>query len=210
MHKATKDPEALAKQIADGKYSHKKTLFVDVLLALLAGFFLAQAMPLRDYFMPEEKLGTQGITLETQDEKLALLTDLVEHLDMLVAHPANMKRWPELDLQHHQVEGNEPVSVSKNADTGSPVEDIAIHIGIAYQKLRQYEKALAYFDHALTMNPNSETALYNKAMLHYYDINNKEEGVKIFKKIITLNPQYKMPNGQPLSDLLSELSKATQ
>ncbi|SBW07885.1 hypothetical protein KL86DPRO_30134 [uncultured delta proteobacterium] len=96
MHKATKDPEALAKQIADSKYSHKKTLFVDVLLALLAGFFLAQAVPLRDYFIPEEELATQDKALTTQDEKLALLTDLVEHLDMLVAHPANMKRWPEL------------------------------------------------------------------------------------------------------------------
>ncbi|MDD5187461.1 MAG: tetratricopeptide repeat protein, partial [Methanoregula sp.] len=59
--------------------------------------------------------------------------------------------------------------------------------GVALQRLRRYDEALASYDHAITVDPSNVSALYNKGVL-LEELARFEEALAAYNHVISLDP----------------------
>ena len=67
-------------------------------------------------------------------------------------------------------------------------------LGLAYQGLKQYEKAMAYNRKVLKLNPNHYTTINNVGAV-LFSQNKQEEAIPYFKRSLEINPNFRDPAG---------------
>ena len=48
-------------------------------------------------------------------------------------------------------------------------------------------------------------SLFNKGIVQFYDLNLKNEAVETWKKLAVIDPNFKMPTGELITDFLSSV-----
>ena len=80
---------------------------------------------------------------------------------------------------------------STAANTNSTLDEVAVlnSKGVSLFNLGKYEEAIAYYDKALTVDPNYATALSNKGSA-LNELGRHEEAIACYDKALAIDPNY--------------------
>ena len=80
-------------------------------------------------------------------------------------------------------------------------------LGIMYRESGSPAEALNRFRQAQTIMPGHRNAIFNEGVVLYYDLGRREEAIRSWQRLVQLHPDATTPDGQPLSELLSQLAR---
>lgn len=129
--------------------------------------------------------------------------------DLTLKTPDDAKLWVQLghlyfDSGKYQ-EAIEAYEKSLEIAPGDP--DIITDLGVMYRRVGKPEKAVAKFDEAIAIDPSHQISRFNKGIVLMHDLEDAEGAVETWRKLLELNPEAKMPNGQPVRELISQFEK---
>jgi tetratricopeptide (TPR) repeat protein len=75
-----------------------------------------------------------------------------------------------------------------------------------YRELKDFDKALEYFQKALKIDPKHEHALFNSGVVLFFDLKRKDDGLKMWRALVEVNPGAKAPSGELVSKLIQDMS----
>ena len=78
-------------------------------------------------------------------------------------------------------------------------------LGVMYRRAGKPDKAISTFDRAYKADPGHPMSLFNKGIVLYYDPGQTEEAIKVWKMLITIDPEFRMPDSGLLTDFLDKL-----
>jgi cytochrome c-type biogenesis protein CcmH/NrfG len=125
------------------------------------------------------------------------------------ANPGNQNAWLELgnlyfDSGNHQGAIRSYLEYLKlNPDNPNVLTDL----GIMYRRNGQPQEAIASFDKATAADPRHQQSRFNKGVVLMQDLGQAEEATRIWQELTELNPDFQMPSGQRLKDMLDGMKK---
>ena len=81
-------------------------------------------------------------------------------------------------------------------------------LGYQFLEAKDYEKAKQYFEQALEINPDNPYALLNLGVV-YEAQGNRDEAIKMYEKVITLNPEdraFESTDSEKIGHKLSDIA----
>jgi tetratricopeptide (TPR) repeat protein len=212
MQYSKKDYEVLGKQVAAGRYVSVATCALALVLALLAGICLGR------YVFPDSGPGAEAAGAKrplSGDSGLAaavnpkqqLLQSIFQHEEELRRDPSNGETWEHLgNLYFDADEPTKAVNAYNKALELNPGNtSVLVDCGVMYRQLKLYDKALEYFQRALRIDAKHENALFNSGVVLYFDMQRKEEALKVWRELVNVNPDARTPSGEPVSTMLETL-----
>ena len=125
------------------------------------------------------------------------------------ANPGNRNAWIELGNLYFDA-GNHPGAIRSyveylKLDPDNP--NVLTDLGVMYRRNGQPQEALASFDRAMAVDPRHEQSRFNKGVVLMQDLGRPEEATQIWQQLAELNPDFQMPSGQRLQDVLDGMKK---
>jgi tetratricopeptide (TPR) repeat protein len=74
-----------------------------------------------------------------------------------------------------------------------------------YRRIKQPEKAIELFNMAIQKDPNHQPSRFNKGIVLMYDINDSQGAIASWEELLSLNPQAKTANGQPIREFVDQI-----
>lgn len=87
--------------------------------------------------------------------------------------------------------------------------DVWTDLGVMYRRSNLPEKAIEAFDRAIAADPRHETAMFNKGIVLMHDFNDMDGTVKVWEKLVEVNPNALAPGGGQSIKEMVERIKAT-
>ncbi|WP_291355012.1 tetratricopeptide repeat protein [Desulfovibrio sp.] len=88
--------------------------------------------------------------------------------------------------------------------------DVLTDLGIMYRENKAPEKAVECFRKAFAADPRHENALFNAGVVLYNDLGRKDEAIAAWRRLLTLNPQARAPDGRTVSEMVRRLEEPTR
>ncbi|MDR2055791.1 MAG: tetratricopeptide repeat protein [Desulfovibrio sp.] len=83
--------------------------------------------------------------------------------------------------------------------------NVLTDMGIMHRDTGNFARAIECFRKASTLNPRHENALFNQGVVFYYDLGQKEEAERAWRRLLEINPGARAPDGQPVSEMIKHL-----
>jgi tetratricopeptide (TPR) repeat protein len=83
--------------------------------------------------------------------------------------------------------------------------DVITDLGTMYRDTGNFAKAIECFRKASALNPGHENSLFNQGVVLYYDLGQKEEAERAWRRLLEINPGARGPDGRPVSELIKHL-----
>ena len=146
-------------------------------------------------------------TAPAADPHIQLIETLKENV---AANPADAAAWVQLGNAYFDANQPRPAieAYQKHLELNPGNADAWTDLGVMYRRAGQPVEAIKAFDMAVEKNPAHQQARFNKGIVLMYDLNKKDEAVETWEELLRLNPQALAPNGQPVADLLRQLTAA--
>jgi len=187
-----------------------------VVAALAVGFFLGSMFMemRRPAAMPGPAAMQQGTpAVMPQGGGKAVAPELQAHITelevALAQKPGDQAGW--VDLGNLYFDADLPqralIAYGKAVALGPVGPDVLTDMGIMHREAGQPKEALAAFDAALKLDANHQNALFNKGVVLLHDLKDRAGAAAAWNALVRLNPQAKTPEGRPVKDLASELSR---
>jgi tetratricopeptide (TPR) repeat protein len=85
--------------------------------------------------------------------------------------------------------------------------DVLTDLGVMYRRNGQPDQAVASFDRAIAVDPQHQQSRYNKGVVLMQDLGQADTAVDVWRELLTINPEFRAPSGQRLSDMLAAMRK---
>ena len=211
---SSKDYEFLGKQVAAGQYVGRTTFALALVLVLLIGMCLGR------YVFPhstgltaadngqKRPLGQGSAVAEAVNPNKQILQSIFQHEQDLQKNPDNAEAWEHLgNLYFDAGEPEKSIKAYNKALELKPDSaNVLVDCGVMYREIKDFNSALEYFQKALAIEPEHQNALFNSGIVMYFDLNQKEEALAAWRKLVKINPNAKAPTGDPVTKLIKELS----
>lgn len=188
-----------AKKAGAVNRSGKGGMVAAVVGALLVGIYLGGVVvpAFKDSAEPHSSSGSA----QTTGQQIEQAQKMAE------SQPDSWKVWANLgNLYYDNDEHAKAIEAYKKALAIEPHEPhVLTDLGVMYRRNGNPKKAVETFDLAIIAAPDHETARFNKGIVLYYDIKDKEGALKAWKGLVDLNPQAKTPGGKLVRDMINEL-----
>lgn len=191
------------KKSPDG-FVKKTTLIQFVLLGLVAGFLGGVVFSV--YKLDSSSGVNQhdhGPAAEAPQgsQNLAALEKEVEE------HPENASAWRDLgNAYFDQQKHSKAIKAYEKFLELSPDDpNVLTDLGVMYRRNGQPEKAIEIFDRAVEIAPDHTQAMFNKGVVLFSDLKEKEEAIQTWEKIVRINPDAKAPNGMLVSEVIEQI-----
>lgn len=207
---SAKEYELLGKQVAAGQYVSRTTFVLALILALLLGLCLGRYLfPNQsdaDFAGQKRPLGQNSDMSAAVAPTQQLLQSIFQHEESVRRDPKNVEGWEHLgNLYYDAGESQKAVNAYLKALELSPGNvSVIVDCGIMYLQLGKPETAVEFFDKALAIDAKHENALFNKGVVLYHHLNKKSEALASWRALAAVNPGFKAPSGQPISDMIDE------
>jgi tetratricopeptide (TPR) repeat protein len=83
--------------------------------------------------------------------------------------------------------------------------DVWTDLGVMYRRIGNPAEAVSSFDKAIELNPQHEQARFNKGIVQFYDMGNRDEAMKTWQELIAINPNFITTSGQTIKEFLEKL-----
>jgi cytochrome c-type biogenesis protein CcmH/NrfG len=125
------------------------------------------------------------------------------------ANPGNQNAWVELGNLYFDSGNNQGAirSYSKYLEFDPTNPNVLTDLGVMYRRNEQPDMALASFEKAIASDPGHQQSRYNKGIVLMQDLGQPEEALKTWRELMGINPDFVLPSGQRLKDMLDSLQK---
>lgn len=133
-------------------------------------------------------------------------TRIAELKELLATDQKNATAWADLGNCYFDMnQFDEAIAAyQKHLELNPSNADVWTDMGIMYRLSQRPDEALRCFDKAIAVLPAHEQSRFNKGIVLIFDVQKKEEGLAVWRELVKINPAAKAPNGQPLTELISE------
>lgn len=84
--------------------------------------------------------------------------------------------------------------------------DVLSDLGVMYRRSGKPQNAISAFDEVQRIDPSHTMSLFNKGIVQFYDLDQKNEAVETWKKLASLDPDFRMPTGELITDFLGTVN----
>jgi cytochrome c-type biogenesis protein CcmH/NrfG len=177
---------------------------IAIVLALIVGFIAGVIVAV--YTAPSilSKIPQTQQNAPTQKE----IENHIKHMEAEVAKdPQDVKTWINLGNAYFDSEFTEKaINAYLKALTLSPDNpDVLTDLGVMYRRNKQSEKAVEAFDKAAQIDPKHAQSRFNKGVVLFHDMNDKEGAIKAWQEVAKLRPDYTVSTGQTILQLLERI-----
>jgi cytochrome c-type biogenesis protein CcmH/NrfG len=125
----------------------------------------------------------------------------------VTANPENFQSW--IRLGHLYYDSDQPEKAisayTKSLEFHSGDANLLTDLGVMYRRIKQPEKAIELFNMAIQKDPNHQPSRFNKGIVLMYDINDPQGAIAAWEELLSLNPQAKTANGQPIREFVDQI-----
>ncbi|BCS87080.1 tetratricopeptide repeat protein [Pseudodesulfovibrio sediminis] len=193
------------------QYVKKSSCVLFVLLALLVGAFVGNTITMLYIGQQQERANlSQPVPPQQQSapdqhdaDPVALANIEREAMD----DPTNAAKW--VALGNFCFDHNLPakaVTAYERALELSPMQvNVWSDLGVMYRRTKQFKKSVDAFAHAASLDKAHVTSRFNMGIIYLHDLNDPASALKIWKEVLSIDPNAKTPSGQSLADLVKDL-----
>ncbi len=84
--------------------------------------------------------------------------------------------------------------------------DVLSDLGVMYRRSGKSSNAISAFEEAFRVDPTHTMSLFNKGIVQFYDLDLKNEAVETWKKLGTIDPNFRMPTGELITDFINTIN----
>jgi len=201
-------------QIVEVNYIKKTSAMIIVLIALVIGFALGigyssfdkKETKKKEYVSKQEKSKRVDTHDHSNDEKFRLIKSLE---NKLAANPLDKGSWVLLGNAYYGVDMHQKSidAYKKYLELNPNDPNVWTDMGTMYRRLKNPKEAIVSYNNALKVDPKHEMTYINKGIVLLWDLKDKEGAIKTWSDLLKINPNAKLPNGQPIQKLLEDLHK---
>jgi tetratricopeptide (TPR) repeat protein len=78
-------------------------------------------------------------------------------------------------------------------------------LGVMYRRSGNPVEAISSFDKAIELDPQHEQARFNKGIVQFYDLGNRDAAVQTWQELIEINPNFQTTSGQTIKEFVKKL-----
>ncbi len=178
----------------------RQTLYISIAVSLLIGFLSG--------IIFSDKQGSTGSNQATTQQQTNDYSQAIAALELETAkNPGNGEAWTRLGHAYFDSDqfAKAIMAYNKSLEILPGDQNVMTDLGVMYRRNNQAPKAIEIFNKVLQLNPKHEQALFNKGVVLFYDINNREEAFNTWRTLIKVNPNAATPSGSPISELITQL-----
>ncbi|MCJ2163780.1 MULTISPECIES: tetratricopeptide repeat protein [unclassified Pseudodesulfovibrio] len=203
VHKRERELEDIKDQ-----YIKKKSVILLVVLALLVGAFIGNAITMLYIGQNQQRADIESQPV--QEGGVPHTADPVALASMenaAAADPTNADLWVKLGnfCFDHNLPARAVNAYERALELKPMLVDVWSDLGVMYRQTKQFEKAVDAFGHAASLDSKHVTSRFNMGIVYLHDLNDKASALKVWKELLALDPSAKTPTGQSLSVLVKEL-----
>jgi tetratricopeptide (TPR) repeat protein len=187
------------------KYVTLNTALIIGLVGLIIGFIAGNIYSLY-------KSGTIGpnqanIPSSTQSISTAQSARMLSLQREVEKNSNNLQAWLELGNLYFDTnkysDAIQAYTQYLNLNPNNP--DVWTDMGVMYRRNGSPADAVSSFERAIELDPQHEQARYNKGIVLYYDLGNREAAMQTWQELLKINPNFRVPGGQTLKQLMEKL-----
>ncbi|MDD4702256.1 MAG: tetratricopeptide repeat protein [Desulfovibrio sp.] len=122
-------------------------------------------------------------------------------------NPKDASRWTSLgNLYFDTGQAQKAISAYERSLSIEPGNaHVLTDLGIMQREVGQFDKAVVSFRKATSLDPGLENAMFNEGVVLYYDLQRRDEAEAAWKRLLSVNPAARAPDGKPVADLIKNL-----
>jgi tetratricopeptide (TPR) repeat protein len=66
-------------------------------------------------------------------------------------------------------------------------------------------EAISSFDKAIELDPRHEQARFNKGIVQFYELGNRDAAMQTWQELIQINPNFQTTSGQTITEFVEKL-----
>lgn len=187
------------------KYVTLNTALIIGLIGLIVGFIAGNIYSLykSGSIGPNQAnipISSQSVSTAQSGRMLALEREVENN-------PNNMSAWLELgNLYFDSNKSREAIQAyTKYLNLNPDNPDVWTDLGVMYRRIGNPADAVSSFDKAIELNPQHEQARFNKGIVQYYDLGNREAAMDTWNELIQINPNFITTSGQTIKEFIGKL-----
>ncbi len=187
------------------KYVTLNTALIIGLVGLIVGFIGGNIYSLyKSGSMRPRLSGTPDVSQNTTMEQSGRMLALEREVEK---NPGNTAAWLELgnlyfDTGKHQEAIQAYVKYLEiNPDNANVWTDL----GVMYRRTGNPSEAISSFDKAVEIDSQHQQARFNKGIVLFHDLGNRDAARKAWEELLKINPDFRTPTGQTLKELIEKL-----
>lgn len=178
--------------------------FIVIVLSLIVGF--TAGVIVTAYRVPS--IVSQAPQAQQNGPTNEEIEQHIKHLEDEVAkNEQDVKAWIDLGNAYFDADSPEKaINAYLGALSLSPDNpDVLTDLGVMYRRNKQFEKAIEVFDKAAQVDPTHVQSRFNKGVVLFHDMNDKDGAIKAWQDVAKLRPDYAVSTGQTILQLLERL-----
>ncbi|WP_319544050.1 tetratricopeptide repeat protein [uncultured Pseudodesulfovibrio sp.] len=205
VHKKNREMEDLK-----SNYVKKSSAIFLAVVALLVGAFIGNSVT--SLYMGQQQARTGASVPQQQDSDESHQANPVALANLekaAVDDPTNAAKWIELGnfcFDHNLAA--QAITAYERALELAPMEvNVWSDLGVMFRRTKQYQKAVEAFGNAAALDSKHLTSRFNMGIVYMYDLNDKASAIKMWKEILSIDPNAKTPSGESLAVMIRDLEK---
>ena len=202
IHKRQREQEA-----ASGGMVKTSSCVALVVAALLVGAFIGNAVTM--LYVGQRQASAPVATTSAVPAPVVDQESLARLEQAAADNPTNVDVW--INLGNFCFDNSMPeraVQAYEHALELSPMRaDVWSDLGVMYRQTTRFHKAIDAFEQAARIDTEHTTSRYNMGIVYYYDLNDRDSALRVWKGLLAENPDAKTPDGRPLADLIRSIEK---
>lgn len=206
--------QEIARQVQEGRYVSKGTLYVSVGIALVLGLYLGNLLttiytPTPTHVVQSQQQSAPAQQTQQPQVDPGLAAQILKYEKITREDPANVEAW--IHLGHAYFDSDKPkpaiAAYTKALELAPGNANVLTDLGVMYRRNGEPEKALEQFGKASALDPKHEQSRFNKGIVLMHDLKQKEAAIAAWQELLAINPNAKAPNGMPITELIKQHSK---
>jgi len=198
---------------------HKQTFYIAILISITFGFMIGAVYT--SFKLAKDTAGPMSVSgknpntnesaqtgqAENPEAEARIGAQILKLESFLKENPDNADAWTQLGNtffdSHRFADAIEAYEKSVALVPANP--NVLTDLGVMYRRNKSPERAIAAFDRAIAVQPDFETARFNKGVVLMHDLNDLPGAIKAWEALVEVNPVAVAPNGQLVNSLIQGL-----
>jgi len=143
---------------------------------------------------------SQSVSMDQSGRMLALEREVENN-------PNSLAAWLELGNLYFDTgkfqDAIRAYSKYLNLNPNNP--DVWTDLGVMYRRSGNPAGAISSFDKAIELNPQHEQVRFNKGIVQFYDLGNRDAAMQTWQELIKINPNFRTTSGQTIKAFVENL-----